>query len=304
MHWKQFLQLFLLNYYALRFGNNSEIRNRYELQRFKARVPLKDREVKPAAEHSEFPEAERSQRDKDEALQKSKSIGVVDSVNKIVGVSNIPNDQQFELILVDQLSDLNFYVGSIHYGWVLEEEQGPLKVLTDALKNRQNHRCNALDLQTKCIEFAQEALRENKFSHLVTVFNQPVYNESGYLINIDVPTHGKCLAGFDIAGALNRQMKAKTIQRGYVTMALDTVVAPNAFVDVLKIDVEGHEIEVLMGSRRLFMNHQIGVAVIEINTSYWTVDKNTSLSVFKDIMSYNYSVRPVTCAKGSPNLFR
>ena len=50
------------------------------------------------------------------------SIGVVNSVNKIVGVSNIPNDQQFELILVDQLSDLNFYVGSIHYGWVLEEE--------------------------------------------------------------------------------------------------------------------------------------------------------------------------------------
>ena len=121
-----------------------------------------------------------------------------------------------------------------------------------------------------------------------------------------MPTHGKCLGGFDISGNLNRRKNAKSTPREYATVALDTIVPSNGFIDALKIDVEGHDTEVLMGARRLFRDHQIGVAVIEINFSLglWTTEKNTSISVLKDIMSYNYTVRPATCAKGSPNLFR
>jgi FkbM family methyltransferase len=255
-------------------------------------------------------------------------VFVVEGINKRFAVSNVSNDQNFELILVDRLTDLNFYVGSIHHNWVLEEEQGPVNVFIDALKNKRKkcytldvgmndgfytmlfaaHGCHVLsfELQAKCIEFARAALRENKFDHLVTVLNQPVYNENGYLLNIGMPTHGKCLGGFDISGNLNRRMNAKSTPREYATVALDTIVPPNGFIDALKIDVEGHDTEVLMGARRLFRDHQIGVAVIEINSSLglWTTEKNTSISVLKDIMSYNYTVRPVTCAKGSPNLFR
>ena len=69
---------------------------------------------------------------------------VVESVKKI-SISNIPNDQNFELIMVDHLSDLKFYVGSIHHNWVLEEEQGPLNVFIGALKTKKD-KCYALDV--------------------------------------------------------------------------------------------------------------------------------------------------------------
>lgn len=56
------------------------------------------------------------------------------------------------------------------------------------------------------------------------------------------------------------------------TISLDTFVPSTTFIDILKIDVEGHDPEVLMGARRLFKENRIGTAIVEINDKFWTVD--------------------------------
>ena len=50
----------------------------------------------------------------------------------------------------------------------------------------------------------------------------------------------------------------------FKTIALDSLIPKSVQIDILKIDVEGHELNVLLGAMGLFKRGQVKIAVVEI----------------------------------------
>jgi len=64
----------------------------------------------------------------------------------------------------------------------------------------------------------------------------------------------------------------------------------NTTIDFLKIDVEGHEIEVMTGAEQLFKEKRINLAVIEILPKRWSVPYSPYLElILIKILKYGYS---------------
>eukprot|EP01036_Dinobryon_divergens_P033619 gene33619-43449_t len=104
MKWKQFVQLLLLNFLPFRFGSNNEIRYAKRLERFKARVPMTDREIqqqKPPKIYSENSKIEQSQEEEKLPLPAPRNVSsmhqqladlmqkISDHVIQVAGKNNI-----------------------------------------------------------------------------------------------------------------------------------------------------------------------------------------------------------------------
>ena len=62
-------------------------------------------------------------------------------------------------------------------------------------------------------------------------------------------------------------------------------------IDYLKIDVEGHEIEVLKGARNLFRKRLVANAIVELQPTYWNPPKaDFHYQIFRDFIGYGYKI--------------
>lgn len=237
--------------------------------------------------------------------------------------SNPVEDPETFHLLPAAVHGKEFLVGSVHHGWVLNNEQGCLGVVDRALREKEG-KCIALDvgmndgfytqfaasygcqvysfeLQASCITLARNATAANNFTHLVSIFRSPVSNRHGVPVRIpfgDDIQLKRCDGGFSITGKdpnlrAHRQFSVK----GHHTLhaiALDNFLPLGTTVDLLKLDVEGHDVEVLMGAMKLFKNQRIKRAVVEVTWGGWGVPFEEGVEVYKKIFDAGYRFRCVT----------
>ena len=233
-------------------------------------------------------------------------------------------------IQLANFKDKRFFTGSIHKDFVLTEEGGCLDVLDQAVRNKQGN-CNVLDvgmndgfytqlattygchvwsfeLQSSCIALSRNATIANNASHLVNFIHAPASARNGEPLKVPHGTEedGKrCDGGFSIAGgdANLRAHKPYSI-RGYHilhTIRLDSFVPVDTKIDFLKVDVEGHDPEVLEGAELLFKEKRIQFAVVEVFVDFWSVPQEEAFLVYERI--YNYGYQPICVTERKGNIY-
>ena len=229
-----------------------------------------------------------------------------------------------------------FHVGSVHHDWVLHEEFQCLEEVNRALKDKEGQ-CNVLDvgmndgfytqlsasygcrvwsfeLQESCITVSRNAIHVNNFTDLVTIFRSPVSNSHSEVFKVPRGSDDdvkRCDGGFSISGKDPNQKAHKQFQvHGHIalhTTKLDSFVPWGTIIDFMKVDVEGHDVEVLMGAEKLFKEHRIKMALIEVTSEFWGVAVNEGLEIYKKIIeNYGYQVICIGDPARAPdkNVFR
>jgi hypothetical protein len=87
---------------------------------------------------------------------------------------------------------------------------------------------------------------------------------------------------------------------------LNALIPSSVVIDIMKVDVEGHELSVLKGAMNLFKNKQIKHAFVELGSVdlYGGVGKVSE--VYGEIMSYGYKMVSFNCPStrtGNPEIF-
>jgi len=235
-----------------------------------------------------------------------------------------------QVILDDK--NISFYVGSNHYEWCLYNEAQQTLLTIDILKKKENN-CVLIDvgmndgfytnlagvlgcqvwsfeLQRKCIDLAKYAITTNKIDDLVTIMHLPVSSKHGKLLNIPFPEEQLCDGGFSFSGnntenRLTPRSKHKHNNntdtkplfhiKTFQSITLDSFIHRNTYIDILKIDTEGHETEVLIGSLNLFRQHRIGIAFVELGAITNYNNFTDVINIYRQITSYNYSITTLNC---------
>ena len=160
----------------------------------------------------------------------------------------------------------------------------------------------AFELQKRCIYLAQMAVEQNGNENITKIFNAPVTSRNGETVNLSFPKDDLCDGGFTISGK-DKEERTHSHQRlstniSFTSVSLNSFVNASTFVDIIKIDVEGHECEVLEGSLRLFREHRLGQVVVELGPENSYNNFSALMDVYHTIMSYNYSLTTLNCKPG------
>lgn len=116
----------------------------------------------------------------------------------------------------------------------------------------------SFELQPACINSAITTFRLNNFQSRVRIFNQPVSDsESQLTIPLDSEST-VCRGQFSFTRA---GWEDKLSATNFTAIRLDKFIPSTYKVDILKIDVEGHDPQVLMGAEELFKRRQIRYVV-------------------------------------------
>ena len=217
-----------------------------------------------------------------------------------------------------------YYVGGVHYDWCFDAEGEQVQLMVDIL-TKKRYNCLVIDvgmndgfyttmagafgcqvysfeLQRRCIELAQLAINKNNFTELINIFQRPVSLRNNEVISIPFPSSDYCDGGFTFSGQIQEERTHshahRSINRTFNTISLNSFVLKSAFIDVLKIDVEGHETEVLVGALNIFREHRIGTAVVELSGAYSYNNVTELLDVYRQIVSFGYSLTTLNCNKG------
>ena len=168
-------------------------------------------------------------------------------------------------------------------------------------------RVYSFEMQRGCVDIAWQGAARNGVRELVTITNSPVSDINGAPMTVSFPADEKvCDGGFAAAGP-QRQKRAHahlTLTRPvtFRVVALDTFVSPSVFIDVLKVDVEGHEPSVLRGAIGLFRQRRVGRAFVEVSARYThpALGRNATLvdEAIRRVMECGYSARFVNPACG------
>ena len=221
-------------------------------------------------------------------------------------------------------ANVSFYVGSLHYSWCQKEEFEQVELFERVLSAK-NGQCVVIDvgmndgfytamagafkcqvyafeLQKRCISLAQMAVKQNGNQNSTKIFNAPVTSRHGESVNLSFPKDELCDGGFTISGK-EKEERTHSHQRlsttlNFTSVSLDSFVPISTFVDILKIDVEGHETEVLEGSLTLFREHRLGQVVVELGPEDSYNNFTALMDVYRTIMSYNYSLTTFNCKPG------
>lgn len=188
----------------------------------------------------------------------------------------------------------------------------------------------AFEVQKRCIQIARQAVKVNGFDDHVNIFAHPVSRRNNEMIEFDdmsiqsTSSKGLCDGKFFIgseryrsssnnSGTLSHAVASTgtTSDRrhkktsGHHRMALTAIslgsfLHQNTFIDILKVDTEGMEASVLLGAMNLFKEKRIRLAVAELHHISEYRNYTEMIDVYQTITSYNYSLTPFNCRKGSP----
>ena len=159
----------------------------------------------------------------------------------------------------------------------------------------------AFELQRRCITISKIAIHKNNIKDKVTIFNHPASSTHGEEINIAMPEKELCDGGFTFSGPSKQERTHANLPLSrnvsFTTIALDDLIPTTVrVIDMLKIDVEGHEIDVLKGSLNLFGRGVVKVAVVEIGAlSYY--DSDSFFGTFAKLFSFGYTAVTLNCQK-------
>lgn len=200
-----------------------------------------------------------------------------------IGAHDLKPKDNATFVLVEKLNSLpSFYVGSVHYDWVLNKERNNLDIAEKILGSAdKRNKCNCVDvgmndgfytqmfasygckvwsfeLQPRCIEVSREALTMNGLYDRVNIINSPVSDRNGGVVRIPfgADSINVCDGGFSFSGSSpEKRAHIEYDILGYHkfhSLSLDSFFPTNFKIDYLKIDVEGHEPEV---SSLIFVSH-------------------------------------------------
>ena len=224
-----------------------------------------------------------------------------------------------------------FYVGANHYDWCLNHEHEQVQLITEILTKKQGN-CLVVDvgmndgfytnqaaafgcqvysfeLQRRCIEWARMAIHENNFFGNVNIFQHPVSRMNGELITIPFPSAEYCDGGFTFSGQDQEERTHskvhRSLNRTFSTISLYSFIPKSVSIDLLKIDVEGHETEVFSGALTLFKEHRVDTVVVELASAISYNNATELLDVYKQIVSYGYTLTTLNCkpGRGDPDTF-
>ena len=221
-------------------------------------------------------------------------------------------------------ANVSFYVGDLHHSWCLTSETEQVELFERELSTKNGqcvvidvgmndgfytnmagaYKCHvyAFELQKRCISLAQMAVKQNGNENMTHIYNAPVTSRNGETVILSFPKDELCDGGFTISGKEKEERthshQQLTTNRSFTSVSLDSFVPTSTFVDILKIDVEGHETEVLEGSLRLFREHRLGQVVVELGPEESYNNFTALLDVYHTIMSYNYSLTTFNCKPG------
>jgi FkbM family methyltransferase len=153
-----------------------------------------------------------------------------------------------------------------------------------------NCRVISFELQQHCIDISLAALRVNGKSEFVQIINSPVSNRHNQNITVPYSDNFPCTGTYSFSRRDIVLPKLDT-NKTFSTVTLQDFVSETDIVDFLKIDVEGHDVEVLEGCDRLFKSHQLLSVSVEVAPKMWTEYGESSwIRVYQKILGYNYSI--------------
>lgn len=161
----------------------------------------------------------------------------------------------------------------------------------------------SFEVQLGCIFFSNAAMQMNGFEDFITVTEAPVSNSSGTLLNIAFPEDSTCKEVFTFSGPVEARTQHTdsktflTVERSLSTIALGsfTPLADSDFIDLIKIDVAGHEMEVLQGAMQLLRKRLVRSVVIALGPPASYSDHDGLVDTFRRIASMGYSITTFNC---------
>ena len=222
------------------------------------------------------------------------------------------------------LPNASFVVGELHHMWCLRHESEQVALIASELTKKRNN-CTFIDvgmndgfytqmagvfgckvysfeIQDHCIEVSRTAIATNKIDPLVTIINSPVSATNGTELHIMFPTPeaAVCDGGFTFSGHDDHAKRthnhaALVVDRTFRTVSLDAFVPPRGFVDMIKIDVEGHETEVLEGALTLLKERRVGKIMVELGLASTYNNWTALMDVYHTIVGMNYSLTTLNC---------
>ena len=230
-------------------------------------------------------------------------------------------EESISLKYVTDKTAIPFYVSAVHYDWCLNHEGQQVQEFSDILVKKKNE-CFVVDvgmndgfytnmagaygcqvysfeLQRRCIEASKLALRKNNALDKVNIFHNPVTSVNGEELTIQFPVKDYCDGGFTMTGedkAARSHVKAPLLRsHNFTTVSLDAIIPKTLMIDILKVDVEGHELAVLDGAMHLFRRKQIKRAFVELGNIKFYGGPDNVIRVYKEIMSYGYKLVVANC---------
>jgi FkbM family methyltransferase len=240
------------------------------------------------------------------------------------------------------LPNATFYVGEVHHQWCLTAEREQVELFQEKLSQVRSN-CTVIDvgmndgfytqmagsfgcrvysfeLQPLCIEISQAAAKRNGIDHLVNITRAPVSSISGSVMQMLFPEHPLCDGGFSFSGpnamntagehlASHSKMKLSVL-KNLTSVALSTFppVAIDVFINLIKIDVEGHEAEVLEGALPLLKQRRVDIMIVELGPMWEYSDPVKLVKIYRHIvMDLGYTLTSFNCKdyvrRGGPEIF-
>eukprot|EP01125_Pyxidicula_operculata_P019653 TRINITY_DN7133_c0_g1_i1.p1 TRINITY_DN7133_c0_g1~~TRINITY_DN7133_c0_g1_i1.p1 ORF type:complete len:375 (-),score=54.88 TRINITY_DN7133_c0_g1_i1:133-1257(-) len=141
----------------------------------------------------------------------------------------------------------------------------------------------AFEPQPTCYDPIALSVRMNGVDERVRIINRAAHHKN---LTVDISFPDTCHGQFKL------QKRGVEVVRPTSTIIIDDIVPENIQITLLKLDTEGHEPEALKGALKLFKNHQIENAVVEIFPFYWTNEgKQIGYGVFEDIFKSGYAIQ-------------
>jgi len=229
---------------------------------------------------------------------------------------------------------ISFYVSDVHHQWVVGAERHVMEALRSATvrsiydPDGTGRECTMVDvgmndgfftvmaavrgcrvwsfeMQPSCIDKAIGAMRVNGVEQRVTLYRGPV-SDSNASVSVPHDPAAPCsgargLLPLDNCGESRELLPWMCPQNSMQALhtfhpfVLAHILPPKIIIDFLKVDTEGHEIQVLRGALPLFREKRVRFAMIETFPPMWTPPYGPAQeSVLKQILQYSYKMR---CAK-------
>jgi FkbM family methyltransferase len=145
----------------------------------------------------------------------------------------------------------------------------------------------SFEIQHACIDYVNFALRANGVVDRVAVRNMPVSDKKQLL---QLPSDRVTCSGVYSFSRTDMRNSLKTTET-FETCKLDDVVT-FPLISWLKIDVEGHDPQVVNGARGLFREKRIQVATVEMVARMWNKPFDaTYATYFLDLFDYGYNAK-------------